>query len=152
MNKYLRLAFSTYIFWGLFRCFGNSLHHFSALEILSHRIIWSFFAFYSIIYFVIQNSLSSPFWSIDRKSFLIDCCCLGFNYSKLVNLYLGSQCGSYHQKEVLLTLSSTFEYDDGCLLFSRSVDTIFIKWQACVPCWSLMKGFYHRNFRGSLFP
>lgn len=70
MNKYLRLAFSTYIFWGLFPVFWKLLHHFSALEILSHRIIWSF-AFYSIIYFGIQKKSFNSIWQIDRKSFLL---------------------------------------------------------------------------------
>ncbi|PNQ70378.1 EamA family transporter RarD [Vibrio agarivorans] len=45
------LAISAYTMWGIAPIYFKSIHHVAPLEILSHRIIWSFFLLAALLYF-----------------------------------------------------------------------------------------------------
>jgi chloramphenicol-sensitive protein RarD len=44
MNKGMRYAIGAYISWGVLPIYWKWLHHVPALQLISHRILWSFFA------------------------------------------------------------------------------------------------------------
>jgi len=49
MNKGIWYAIGAYASWGLFPIYWKLLHHVPALQLIGHRIIWSFFALIIII-------------------------------------------------------------------------------------------------------
>jgi rarD protein len=49
MNKGVWYAVGAYVSWGLFPVYWKLLHHVPALQLISHRIIWSFLALIIII-------------------------------------------------------------------------------------------------------
>lgn len=50
-QKGLALALATFIMWGIFPIYFKSIEHVGALQVLSHRIIWSFFLLFLFLYF-----------------------------------------------------------------------------------------------------
>jgi chloramphenicol-sensitive protein RarD len=69
MNKGIWYAIGAYTLWGLFPLYWKLLHNVPALQLISHRIIWSFLALISIIFFIRQwtSFRSSVFaWSVLR--------------------------------------------------------------------------------------
>ena len=49
MNKGMRYAIGAYISWGVLPIYWKWLHHVPALQLISHRILWSFFALVVVI-------------------------------------------------------------------------------------------------------
>jgi chloramphenicol-sensitive protein RarD len=49
MNKGMRYAIGAYISWGVLPIYWKWLHHVPALQLISHRILWSFFALVIVI-------------------------------------------------------------------------------------------------------
>ncbi|MCX6121741.1 MAG: EamA family transporter RarD [Ignavibacteriales bacterium] len=49
MNKGMRYAVGAYISWGVLPIYWKWLHHVPALQLISHRILWSFFALVVVI-------------------------------------------------------------------------------------------------------
>jgi chloramphenicol-sensitive protein RarD len=69
MNKGIWYAIGAYTLWGLFPLYWKLLHNVPALQLISHRIIWSFLALISIIFFIHQwtGFRSTVFaWSVLR--------------------------------------------------------------------------------------
>ena len=56
MNKGIWYAIGAYASWGLFPIYWKLLHHVPALQLISHRIIWSFLALIVFILFLRQWS------------------------------------------------------------------------------------------------
>jgi chloramphenicol-sensitive protein RarD len=56
MNKRIWYAIGAYASWGLFPIYWKLLHHVPALQLISHRIIWSFLALIVFILFLRQWS------------------------------------------------------------------------------------------------
>lgn len=50
-QKGLILSLATFIMWGVFPIYFKSIEHVGALQVLSHRIIWSFFLLFLFLYF-----------------------------------------------------------------------------------------------------
>lgn len=50
-QKGLALALATFIMWGIFPIYFKSIEHVGALQVLSHRIIWSFVLLFLFLYF-----------------------------------------------------------------------------------------------------
>ena len=50
MNKGTRYAIGAYISWGVLPIYWKWLHHAPALQLISHRILWSFFA---LVFFIL---------------------------------------------------------------------------------------------------
>jgi len=50
MNKGTRYAIGAYISWGVLPIYWKWLHHVPALQLISHRILWSFFA---LVFFIL---------------------------------------------------------------------------------------------------
>jgi chloramphenicol-sensitive protein RarD len=49
MNKGILYGISAYVIWGFFPIYWKLLHHVSALQIIGHRIAWSFLLLFTII-------------------------------------------------------------------------------------------------------
>jgi chloramphenicol-sensitive protein RarD len=49
MNKGMRYAIGAYVSWGVLPIYWKWLHHVPALQLISHRILWSFFALAVVI-------------------------------------------------------------------------------------------------------
>jgi chloramphenicol-sensitive protein RarD len=41
MNKHIAYAIGAYVLWGLFPIYWRLLHHIAALQLISHRVVWS---------------------------------------------------------------------------------------------------------------
>jgi chloramphenicol-sensitive protein RarD len=54
MNKGIWYAIGAYASWGLFPLYWKLLHHVPALQLIGHRVIWSFFALIVIILLIRQ--------------------------------------------------------------------------------------------------
>jgi chloramphenicol-sensitive protein RarD len=54
MNKGIWYAIGAYASWGLFPLYWKLLHHVPALQLIGHRIVWSFLALIVIILFIRQ--------------------------------------------------------------------------------------------------
>jgi len=61
MNKGMRYAIGAYISWGVLPIYWKWLHHVPALQLISHRILWSFFAL--VIFILITRQ-----WKEFRKA------------------------------------------------------------------------------------
>ncbi|MFC1784501.1 EamA family transporter RarD [Candidatus Neomarinimicrobiota bacterium] len=61
MNRGVILALSAYIFWGVHPIYWKLLKHVPSIEILSHRILWSF------VFFVIIISLHKEWNGLKKK-------------------------------------------------------------------------------------
>jgi chloramphenicol-sensitive protein RarD len=48
MNKGIWYAVGAYVAWGLFPVYWKWLHQVSALQLLSHRVVWSFLLLLSV--------------------------------------------------------------------------------------------------------
>jgi chloramphenicol-sensitive protein RarD len=69
MNKGSWYAIGAYVSWGLFPVYWKLLHHVPALQLISHRIVWSFLALIVFILFIHQwiGFRSTVFaWSVLR--------------------------------------------------------------------------------------
>jgi chloramphenicol-sensitive protein RarD len=69
MNKGIWYAIGAYASWGLFPLYWKLLHHVPALQLIGHRIVWSFLALIVIILFFRQwpGFCSTVFaWSVFR--------------------------------------------------------------------------------------
>lgn len=69
MNKGIWYAIGAYASWGLFPIYWKLLHHVPALQLIGHRIVWSFLALIVIIFFIRQWTAfrSAVFaWSVLR--------------------------------------------------------------------------------------
>ncbi len=64
MNKGILYGIGAYVLWGFFPIYWKFLHHVDALQLISHRIIWSFILLIIIILFTRQwadfRSVASP--------------------------------------------------------------------------------------------
>jgi chloramphenicol-sensitive protein RarD len=64
MNKGILYGIGAYVLWGFFPIYWKFLHHVNALQLISHRIIWSFILLIIIILFTRQwadfRSVASP--------------------------------------------------------------------------------------------
>jgi chloramphenicol-sensitive protein RarD len=49
MKKGILYGIGAYVFWGFFPIYWKLLHHVSALQLIGHRIIWSFLLLFAII-------------------------------------------------------------------------------------------------------
>jgi len=49
MKKGILYGVGAYVFWGFFPIYWKLLHHVSALQIIGHRIVWSFLLLFAII-------------------------------------------------------------------------------------------------------
>jgi chloramphenicol-sensitive protein RarD len=54
MNKGIWYAIGAYAIWGLFPVYWKLLHHVPALQLVGHRIIWSFLFLIVFILFIRQ--------------------------------------------------------------------------------------------------
>ena len=70
MNKGILSGIGAYLLWGLFPIYWKILHHIPAMQIIGHRIIWSFIFLIIIVVFLKQgkNFLSSV---LSGKRFVI---------------------------------------------------------------------------------
>jgi chloramphenicol-sensitive protein RarD len=69
MNKGIWYAIGAYASWGLFPLYWKLLHHVPALQLIGHRIVWSFLALIVLILFIRQwtSFRSTVFaWSVLR--------------------------------------------------------------------------------------
>jgi len=64
MNKGIWYGIGAYLCWGLFPIYWHWLHHVPALQLLSHRIVWSFLILFVVILFMRQ-------WKEFRQKILI---------------------------------------------------------------------------------
>lgn len=61
MNKGILYGISAYVFWGFFPIYWKLLHHVPAIQLIGHRIIWSFLLLIGVILFTKQ-------WAEFRKT------------------------------------------------------------------------------------
>jgi chloramphenicol-sensitive protein RarD len=82
MNKGIWYAIGAYTSWGLFPLYWKLLHHVPALQLIGHRIVWSFLALIVIILFIRQwtGFRSTVFaWSVLRV-YCIAAVLIGINW------------------------------------------------------------------------
>ena len=58
-NRPVYIALTSYFLWGFFPLYWRLLKAFSAVEILSHRVIWSF-VFYTLVFLYVRYRRTSP--------------------------------------------------------------------------------------------
>lgn len=56
MNKGILYGISAYILWGFFPIYWKLLHHVPALQLVSHRIVWSFLMLMAVIFATRQGT------------------------------------------------------------------------------------------------
>ena len=61
MNKGILYGIGAYVFWGFFPIYWKMLHHVPAIQLIGHRIIWSFLLLIVVILFTKQ-------WTDFRKT------------------------------------------------------------------------------------
>ncbi|MBI5352955.1 MAG: EamA family transporter RarD [Chloroflexi bacterium] len=54
MNKGILYGIGAYVFWGFFPIYWKLLHHVPAIQLIGHRIIWSFLLLFIVILFTQQ--------------------------------------------------------------------------------------------------
>src|SRR4051812_2102150 len=74
MNAGVWYAVGAYVIWGLFPIYWKWLHHIPALQLISHRIVWSCILLCGVIVFVRQ-------WSAFRTA---------IRAPRVVGVYLGA--------------------------------------------------------------
>ena len=50
MNTGILYALATYILWGLFPIYWKQLHHVDSVQLIAHRIFWSFMMLMTVIF------------------------------------------------------------------------------------------------------
>ena len=61
MNKGILYGIGAYVAWGFFPIYWKMLHHVPAIQLIGHRIIWSFILLIVVIFFTKQ-------WTVFRKT------------------------------------------------------------------------------------
>lgn len=56
MNKGILYGIGAYAFWGFFPIYWKLLHHVPALQLLGHRILWSFILLLMLVFFMKQGA------------------------------------------------------------------------------------------------
>jgi len=51
MNRGMLYAIGAYLFWGMFPVYFKQLQHVAALEVIGHRIVWSFLGLAAVVAF-----------------------------------------------------------------------------------------------------
>ena len=54
MNKGILYGIGAYVCWGFFPIYWKSLHHVPAIQLIGHRILWSFLLLFVVILFTGQ--------------------------------------------------------------------------------------------------
>lgn len=120
-NLGLTAAVGSYLLWGLLPVYWKQLSAVSAYEILSHRIIWSFFFMLMILSFMGRMvsfwEECKRLWADKSRGTLLALASFSY-YGKLVYLHLGGdeppcggyQCGVLHE--------SPCERSSWCCMFS----------------------------------
>lgn len=82
MNKGIGYAIGAYVAWGLLPVYWKWLHHVSALQLLSHRILWSFLILLGVI-FVLRQWKTFRAAALTRsvlRTYLVAAILIGLNW------------------------------------------------------------------------
>ncbi len=116
MKRGIFYALFAFVFWGFHPIYWKLLKHVPSVEIVSHRVLWSFIFFAVIIFFRAEwSGLIKKIKSSKKK---VDSLCSGTpSWIELVNVYLGGQCRGYYRNESRVFYKSPYQYLFRCSIF-----------------------------------